>query len=38
MFEGLPIWYDIIARLWQLTENAMRLCLLVVPELVPNDL
>jgi hypothetical protein len=38
MFEGLPIGYDIIARLWRLTENAMCLCLLVVPELVPNDL
>jgi hypothetical protein len=38
MFEGLPIWYDIIARLWRLTEKCNALCLLFVPELVPNDL
>jgi hypothetical protein len=38
MFKGLPLGCDIFAQLWQLTENAMRLCFLLVPEIVPTDL
>jgi hypothetical protein len=28
MFEGLPLWYDIIAQLGQLTEKCIALVLL----------
>jgi hypothetical protein len=38
MFVGLPLWYDIVLAYGDYQKNAMRLCLLLVPDLVPDDL